>query len=174
MKMLEQVRLDHVRELAAFLEAVPPEDFDVSASWQTIAPVDAIRLGPITFRKPRGFAGCAMGWAAYSGKFSGLRLSRDGDLIYRGYSDFRAAEVFLGVTESMVDFLFDHANYALDHVDPGDVAARLQRFAGIVEARLSRRRSTPKPEPEVLEAQKRLRDRLVAESNAFGRFPRHP
>lgn len=156
--MLAEVHTDRMFALADFLETVPPEDFSLR-SWQSRAPIDAIRLGPIVFRKGCGFSGCAMGWAAYSGRFPGLRINRDGVLVYRGASEFSAAAKFLGVTGDFAYYLFTDEYYPSSQVDPDDVAKRLRRAATLIEAARSRRQ-VPRHEPEVLA--------LVSARNASG------
>lgn len=138
MDMLLNVDIGRMRKLADFLETVPPEDFDLGA-WQTVAPRDAIALGPLVFRKSCGFAGCAMGWAAHSKLFDGLRINREGDLCYRGSRGIEAATRVLGLTERTAEFLFWESRYPDGRTDPAHVATRLRRFASIVEARIAAR-----------------------------------
>lgn len=146
MKMLLAVKTDRMRELAAFLETVPPEDFDL-AGWQTREAIDPVKFGPFVWRKGCGFAGCAMGWAAYSGKFPGLRIAEGKMLVYRGATSWKASQKFLGITEALARFLFEETRY--DDATPSDVAIRLARCADIIDARIARLRSAPKHEPEV-------------------------
>lgn len=139
MDLLLEVNTERLLKLADFLETVPPEDFSLT-DWRTRMPVDAIRLGPIVFKQGCGFAGCAMGWAAHSGIFPGLRMAYDGDMIYRGASGMSAVCKLLGVTESIGEFLFWESKYAdYEPIDPDDVAKRIRRLVKKVESRLARR-----------------------------------
>lgn len=136
MQQLRAVEIGKMRQLADFLETVPPEDFDLGR-WRERAPIDAIRIGPITLRKGCGFAGCAMGWAAHSGIFPGLRLSPKGTLTYRGATEFEAVAKLLSLTPWTAYFLFHKDSYQ-QHADPAHVADRVRRFAAIVERTLNR------------------------------------
>jgi len=136
MDQLLRVDTRKMRDLADFLETVPPEDFSL-ADWQSQTPRREISIGPIVLRTGCGFAGCAMGWAAYSGKFEGLRISRE-TIRYRGLSGMRAAAKFLNVTETVAEFFFDESWYG-GVAEPADVATRLRRFAEKVEARVGHR-----------------------------------
>ncbi len=138
MKQLHKVEIGKMRQLADFLETVPPEDFDL-AKWRLRSPVSAIRLGPITLRQGCGFAGCALGWAAHMEVFPGLTLgAKDNTVYYRGYSEFRAAATLFEVNTETAVFLFHENSYWPGYVEPGDVAERLRRFAEIVERRIAR------------------------------------
>lgn len=139
MEMLLKVNTGRMRQLADFLETVPPEDFNLD-NWMTQHPVASIALGPIVLRRGCGFAGCAMGWAAHSGMFEGLRINRHNTLVYRGATDFEAAALFLGITSDFAGFFFIEENYDIDRaIDPADVARRLRVAAGKIEARIARR-----------------------------------
>jgi len=59
MKMLSKVDIERIYKLAHFLETVSSQDFDLTI-WGT------------RVRDGCGFAGCAIGWAAYAKLFSGL------------------------------------------------------------------------------------------------------
>lgn len=136
MKMLAAVELQKMRDLSDFLETVPPEDFNL-AHWRERSAVAPISLGPITLRRGCGFAGCAMGWAAEAGLFPRLRISKGGDICYRGATGFEAAAKLLGVTPNQSWYFFSEHAYAW-HADPADVADRMRRFVEIVERRLAR------------------------------------
>lgn len=139
MDQLANVNVARLYQLADFLETVPPEDFDLSA-WQDHAPREALAIGPITFRRACGFAGCAMGWAAHSGLFEGLRINRDNNLVYKGASDIDAAAKVFGITVSVAEFIFYPLSYVgYDPIDPDDVARRVRKLAAKVEARVARR-----------------------------------
>lgn len=125
-----------MRQLANFLEKVPPEDFSLEG-WRTQMPRDAWMLGPITLRRGCGFAGCAMGWAAHSNVFPGLRINRDGDLVYRGALDHDAVVKLFGIKEQTVEFLFWCTSYEDYPVTPDMVATRVRRFVEKVEARIA-------------------------------------
>lgn len=141
MTMLAKVDLEKCERLAAFLETVPPGDFDLTY-WRSVEPVSAIKLGPIVLRHGCGFAGCAIGWAAYSGIFPGLRLEKKGKTgarpVYAGFTEFRAAAALLGVNESQAVYFFDPDSYS-DKAEPGDVADRIRVFVTKVRRRLMRR-----------------------------------
>lgn len=141
MKMLAGVEIQKMKDLANFLETVPPEDFDLSM-WRSRNEKVAIMLGPIVLRRGCGFAGCAMGWAAESGLFPELRLNRNGVICYKGATEFEAAAKFLGVTVNQALYFFDGNTYEF-HADPAHVADRIRRFAFIVERRMARRQSMP-------------------------------
>lgn len=138
MKQLRAVEIDKMRQLADFLETVPPEDFDLEM-WRTRAPRDAIKIGPITLLKSCGFAGCAMGWAAYRRLFEGLYVNRHDHIVYKGATEFKAAAKLFGITMRTAYFLFHEQSYDLDHADPHDVAQRVRRFASIVECAVNRK-----------------------------------
>jgi len=139
MKQLSNVEIGKMRQLADFLETVPPADFDLT-SWQTQAPIQRIAFGPIVFRHGCGFSGCAMGWAAYAEIFPDLYIDRTQELCYRGATNMNAAAKLLGVTESIANFFFVDSEY-VDEPSPDDVSKRLRRFADKVERRLMRRQS---------------------------------
>lgn len=139
MKQLNQVEIGRMRKLADFLETVPPEDFDLDG-WVQQLPQGpkSIFFGLIHRHSGCGFAGCAMGWAAHSQIFSGLRLTRDGDdIAYRGFTGYDAVYALFGIGENQGFFLFSDRRYA-DDAEPGHVARRLRIFADKVERRLAR------------------------------------
>ena len=138
--MLQKVEIEKMRKLAEFLETVPPEDFDLS-EWVEREQRDpkSILFGLVILRRACGFAGCAMGWAAHSGIFPGLRLTSDGESItYAGLVGFEAVERLFGIGKNQSCFLFHSFRYE-GHADPGHVAKRLRRFAEIVERRIKRK-----------------------------------
>jgi len=139
MDMLLNVNTANLLKLADFLETVPPEDFSLT-EWQTNAPKDAIRLGPIVFRAGCGFAGCAVGWAAYSNIFDGLRLNREAGPVYRGARGISAVENLFGITTRMSEYLFWEVSYPNhDPIDPADVSARIRKLVRKIEARIARK-----------------------------------
>lgn len=148
MKQLSNVEISKMRQLADFLETVPAEDFDLSL-WvsQEEMPPKLAFFGLIERDPGCGFAGCAIGWAAHSGLFPGLRLSRrkDDDKLtpqYGGATEWRAVAKLLGISERASEFLFSIDMYA-DDPEPADVCQRLRRYADIVEARLARKLDRP-------------------------------
>lgn len=143
MKQLSNVEIGKMRQLANFLETVPPEDFDLEG-WvqQTGQPVPMF-FGLIHRQPACGFAGCAMGWAAHTELFPGLRLTRDKkDVCYAGFTGYDAVMALLGISENISYFLFSPSMYR-DDAAPGHVARRLRRFVEIVERRMNRKQATP-------------------------------
>lgn len=138
MKQLAGVEIEKMKQLADFLETVPPADFDLS-EWQVQSPISQIALGPIIFRHGCGFSGCAMGWAAYSEIFPDLYIDRNQELCYRGASNMDAAAKLLGVTHAAACYFFADWEYDTQP-SPDDVAKRLRRFAEKVESRLQPRK----------------------------------
>lgn len=143
MKQLDRVEIEKMKQLADFLETVPPEDFDIDA-WVTREPMPRqiekrwFGLVEKEVEPACGFAGCAMGWAAFSGLFDGLRVLGDWEGIgYRGATDFRAAELLFGINNNNSLFLFS-PDFD-DQPEPWDVAERLRRFVEKVESRKHRR-----------------------------------
>jgi hypothetical protein len=136
MKQLDRVEIEKIRQLADFLETVPPEDFDLDG-WvqrQQREP-SSILFGLIQRHPGCGFAGCAMGWAAHSGIFPGLRLTHDQeDIVYGGFTGYDAVEALLGIEYSHASFFFSHTMYSVI-AEPGHVARRLRRFADKIESR---------------------------------------
>ena len=130
------VEVGRMRQLADFLETVPPKDFDLRA-WQTRCPIAPTMLGPFAWGGC-GFAGCALGWAAHSGLFLGLGVDRQGNLVYKGFANYRAVRHLLGIKQRAAWFLFGQEMYDREAQEPGDVAARIRRFADIVERRRNR------------------------------------
>lgn len=133
MQQLSRVEIEKMTQLADFLETVPPEDFDLTI-WRTREFIAPIRVWPITFRAGCGFAGCAMGWAAHEGLFPGLRITKNGDLVYRGATDFDAVSKLFGIKWGTGWFLFGRGSYH-GRIDPDRVAKRIRRFVEIVRRR---------------------------------------
>ena len=141
MRQLQKVEIEKMRKLADFLETVPPEDFDL-ADWVEREQRDpkSILFGLVILHPGCGFAGCAMGWAAHSGIFPGLRLTHDSDdITYAGLIGFDAIDRLFRIGENQGIFLFHRVRYQ-GHADPGHVARRLRRFAEIVERRINRKK----------------------------------
>lgn len=143
--MLSKVKIERMRELAGLLERLPAKDFTL-ARWY-LPPQPPVTFLGVTLRSERGFVGCAMGWAAHAKLFHGLTLDRDRlTLLYGGSAGFEAAALALGITLRMAWFLFGAKYYkrtrrslsSIGAWNPDDVAARLRRFADIVERRLVR------------------------------------
>jgi hypothetical protein len=140
MQMLNKVEIERMYQLADVLETVPSADFDLGA-WCLRQPHTAVTVTGIVIRAGCGFAGCAMGWAVHTGMFPGLKVE-NGCLYYRDESGlevtgFDAAATVFGITPSVASFLFAPVQYRF-HAPATDVAARLRRFAEIVERRLAR------------------------------------
>ncbi len=128
MKMLSKVEVERMYQLAHLLETVSSQDFDLTI-WGT------------RVRDDCGFAGCAMGWAAYAKLFPGLVMMGDG---VRYFDDdkgigagYDAAVCVFGITSRTANFLFCPYFYEIPS-SPAALAARLVRFAEIVERRLAR------------------------------------
>lgn len=139
MKQLSNVEIEKMRQLADFLETVPPEDFDLDGWVQRSGDPSSVFFGLIKRRSACGFAGCAMGWAAYTEFFPGLRLTRDKkDIAYAGFTGYDAIKALLGINENQGYFLFSPNMYC-DEAQPGHVARRLRLFAERVERRLARK-----------------------------------
>lgn len=143
MKQLSKVEIGKMRQLADFLETVPPDRF-VIERWeaQEELPAKTALFGLIELQPACGFAGCAMGWAAHSKLFPGLSLGYLPEfdfpsLFYKGATDFDAAAKLLGISERSAIFFF-HPDRYKGYVDPDHVAQRLLRFADKVESRLKR------------------------------------
>lgn len=145
MKQLDKVEIGRMRQLADFLETVPPSKFDLS-QWEVEAyvPAKTFLFGLIHWKDECGFAGCAMGWAAFSELFPGLSLMKQYEddwhyttVLYRGFTDYRAVAFLFGISERAATYFFA-PNSCKIKPEPGDVAARLNRFADKVENRLKR------------------------------------
>jgi len=128
MKMLSKVEVERMYQLAHLLETVSSQDFDLTI-WGT------------RVRDDCGFAGCAIGWAAYAKLFPGLVMMGDGVRYFdkdKGIGvGYHAAVCVLGITSRTANFLFCPHYYEIP-ASPAVVAARLTRFAAIVERRLAR------------------------------------
>ncbi len=138
MKQLSSVEIGRMHQFADFLETVPPEDFDLTL-WVERQQRDpkSLLFGLIQRDPGCGFAGCAMGWAAYSEVFPGLRLTRDAkDVTFAGFTGYDAAAALLGVGDNQAFFFFAPSSY--EDAEPGHVAARLRKFAAKVERRINR------------------------------------
>jgi hypothetical protein len=155
MKQLHKVEIEKMRQLADFLETVPPEEFDLSV-WQLRAeqPRKTLLFGLIETNPGCGFAGCAMGWAAHSTLFPGLRLTRIRGTArpywepsYRGHVNWAAVELLFGLTVRFSAYLFRRARYK-GHASPGQVADRLRAAAERIERWKARAelRAAPKAE----------------------------
>jgi hypothetical protein len=143
--MLRKVKIERMRELADLVERVPAKDFTLT-SW-FLPPRPAFKCLDVTLRPERDFVGCAMGWAAHTKIFPGLTLDRDRlTLLYGRSAGFEAASLALGITLRTAWFLLGPKYYKRTHYgfssigawSPNDVAARLRRFADIVQRRLVR------------------------------------
>jgi hypothetical protein len=146
MKQLSNVEIGRLRALADLLDDVPPNRFDLDG-W-------AVQLN-----EGCGFAGCAVGWAAHSGIFPGLRFNTGidcgahascVDVIYEEdekdiWKGWVAVEVLFGLTFRSAGFLFSLDHYP-DFLGPTPrvVARRLRRFADKVEGRLRLRKARRK------------------------------
>lgn len=139
MQQLSKVEIGRMRQLADYLETVPVNRFDLK-EWEVekYEPAKTFLFGLIEIEPECGFVGCAMGWAAHSKLFAGLRIDEDGVLEYKGFAHFKAAAKVLGISKKNAEFLFAHEWYDKYHSAPGDVAARLRRFADRVESRIKR------------------------------------
>lgn len=140
MRQLSNVEIGRLRALADLLDTVPAERFDLE-SW-------AVQLN-----EGCEFAGCAVGWAAHSGIFPGLRFDTGIDCgahascVVVDYKDrggvwlgWEAVEALFGISRQASEFLFSLNFY--DHPfgpTPMVVARRLRRFADKVEGRLKPR-----------------------------------
>lgn len=140
MKQLSNVEIGRLRALADLLDTVPAERFDLGGWGWVVHPAGS----------ECGFAGCAVGWAARSRIFPGLRFNGM-DIIYEEdekdiWEGWVAVEVLFGLTFWSAGFLFDKSHY-LDHypeITPRVVARRLRRFADKVEGRLKLRKARRK------------------------------
>lgn len=139
MKQLSKVEIEKMRQLAGFLEALEPSQFDLN-NWvvQEYAPPTKILFGLIETDPGCGFAGCAIGWAAYSKMFPGLRLS-DNSPVYKGEENWNAVMELFNIEYHTALCLFDNGHYkGKGVVSPGRVARRLRRFADKTEAYVKR------------------------------------
>lgn len=136
MRQLQQVEIAKMRQLANFLETVPVRKFNLDKWDDTYYNLRTV-LSYIGLEKACGFAGCAMGWAAYSELFDGLKLE-NGMIKYKGYTCFTAAAQLFNINYQTSLYLFDPECYLEYQQQPGYVAARLNKFADKVESRLKR------------------------------------
>ena len=151
MKQLDRVEIGKMRQLADFLETVPPNDFDLRVWEKRAARSRRVALFGLIERDPGcGFAGCAVGWAAYSGLFPGLTMSMNTkdykvaarEPVYRGQTNWAAVMRLLGLSKNFTHFLFS-GDFYKTRATPGMVADRLRAAADRIES-LRTRGSVPK------------------------------
>ena len=139
MRQLSNVEIGRLRALAVLLDTVPAERFGLE-SWASR-----------TVGSECGFAGCAVGWAAHSGIFPGLRFDTEikfgavpsyADMAYKDrrwvWIGWEAVVALFGINQHVAEFLF-HLDFYYKHPlgpTPRVVARRLRRFADKVEGRL--------------------------------------
>lgn len=127
------MRVDRLLKLADFLETAPRKAFDMR-NWQVK------RATKPEGKKPGecGFAGCAMGWAAHTRMFRGLRIDTDGDLVFKkpmfdGHG-FEAAAAPFEISTADARHLFDPEHYydfakcIATPATPKNVAKRIRAF----------------------------------------------
>lgn len=135
MRQIAHVETARMTALAEYLDTdVPARDFDLR-TWISRVPHKrkTILFGLIQTRPECGFAGCAMGWAAYSGMFPGFIACTDGTIQYRGQINFFAVMKLLGISYNMVVFLFHPKGYKVN-ATPEMVASRLRRLVVKIKA----------------------------------------
>lgn len=120
------MRKDRLLKLADYLETVPRRAFEISA-WKER---DATKPEGNT-PGDCGFAGCAVGWAAHTRMFRGLRFGKgvNSDEIYYGhYSNFTAVEKLFSFDREAATYLFDSVSYPNFSATPKQVAKRIRKF----------------------------------------------
>lgn len=157
MKRIAAVELERCVALADLLETVPAERFHMQG-WVTQLPRGARKalFGLIEASPACGFAGCAMGWAAYEGIFPGFSATTTGGLIYevggrRPFENWEAARAVLGLNVNMSHYLFAADQYKVKPT-PKMVADRVRRFSNKIAAIRARdRRKVAAPVQSKLE-----------------------
>ncbi len=137
MTELAQVKTERMRELASFLDTVPPEDFTLSAWCSRAARPARVERSWFLWRSTRyidalTFRGCALAHAANAELFPGLRIEK-GCLRY-GYGPkpqsvqigFDAGAALLGINDRATKFLFCGSTYGEVTVRPQHVTNRLR------------------------------------------------
>src|SRR6185295_6741186 len=98
MRLIDQVDTQKLHLLAGILDDVPAPQFNM-AMWVQHLPHRPGYLARLLGSGTEcGFAGCALGWAAFSGKFEGLRLvapSEDnhGYVVFGGRTGYYAGAI---------------------------------------------------------------------------------
>lgn len=149
MKQINAIEVDKMLQLADFLETVPVEGFNLF-QWtaREERPRTTSFFGLIERDPGCGYAGCAMGWAAHSGLFEGLKLvtvpseirrAHGGipvhNITYKGYLDMDAAAKLFGITARTAYFFFHPQRYETKNgTVPGQVSERLRAFVDKVDA----------------------------------------
>jgi hypothetical protein len=99
-------------KMADFVETIPRKDFAMEIFGETTA---------------CGTVGCALGWAAHTKLFRGLRQTTETYLkpAYRGRCGFDAAEVLFDISRHQVEGLF---RWHTTNETPKQVARNIRRF----------------------------------------------
>jgi hypothetical protein len=142
MKQIANVEVTRLKALAAMLDDVQENQFDLKA-WVTRVPRRARTFLGYKTDPGCGFAGCAMGWAAYNNLFPNFS-TYDGQVYLKdasGYPhrDWAAVMKLLGINHRMALYLFGHLSYK-QHATTTAVADRIRRFVGKIEALRARDR----------------------------------
>lgn len=155
MKQIAMVETARLTALAEYLYTVPSQNFNLR-SWVTRIPRKATTtlFGLIEISPGCGFAGCAMGWAAYSQIFPDFTVQSDGHLTYlkNGLKcmDWDAAKAVLGLNSNMAYHLLSAKAYKIT-ATPAMVADRLTRLVTKIEAIRARNRRRNAPSAPKLE-----------------------
>lgn len=154
MKQIALVETARLTALAEFLDNdVPAQDFNLRA-WILRTPKvrKTLLFGLIQTDPGCGFAGCAMGWAAYKGMFPGLAFDSGFRLVYNGTRNWAAVMTLMGINQNVAVFLFHPDKYKVK-ATPQMVASRIRRFVlriTAIRSRDQRRASKATPSLKVV------------------------
>jgi hypothetical protein len=146
MKQIANVEIIRLKALADMLDDVQENQFDLK-SWVTSVPRRArtMLLGLVETDPGCGFAGCAMGWAAYNNLFPNFFTYdkqvylKDASGNHHQYRDWAAVMKLLGINHRMALYLFGALSYK-QHATTTVVANRIRHFVGKIEALRARDR----------------------------------